>query len=99
MGTPWRLCTECFEKSRAARGWWCPHCDYLKPQLRATPLPINEIVEVKPRKVHPTVAAKAQRKAEADSIAQAIAKVDRNKLPDVISGLRLKAGLRREPCK
>lgn len=100
-GTKFITCLVCFEKSRHRPGWWCGYCGHMRPEplgVEAIPREIKRPVLIKPQprpSVMTKTEAKAQRKAEADSVAQAIAKVDRDKLPDVISGLRLKAGLRK----
>lgn len=97
VGSAWKLCPECFEHSRDNRAWWCQHCGYLKPKVVVwdiQPLTARDVyVEPKPRKVNANVAARAERRAEREQLAQDIAKVDRTKLPKL--NLRPKVGLRR----
>lgn len=97
-GTSWRICSQCKQQSRDNRAWYCPHCDYLKPNVNiwdVVPLTARDVrVEAKPRKVNANVAAKAERRLEREQLAEDIAKIDRSKLPEL--KLRPKAGLRRE---
>lgn len=96
-GTGFRNCPVCGERSRDNRVWWCPFCDYNKPKrmvwdvepLRLSPKVVNKL-----RKVKPEVAAKIQRKLDEDKLAADVNRL-RKPRPDIISGLRLKAGLRK----
>lgn len=96
-GTGFRNCPECNERSRDNRVWWCPYCDYNKPKRMlydVEPLRISERAMAKLKKTKPEVAAKIQRKMDEDKLAADIDKL-RKPRPDVISGLRLKSGLRK----
>lgn len=91
------VCPKCDKYSRVSVGWYCPHCDYRKPNEHGhivRPLTAKDVyVGPKPRKVNANVAAKAERKLERDRLAEDIARIDRSKLP--VLNLRPKAGLRR----
>ncbi len=32
-GREWRMCYQCFERSRNNRAWYCPHCGDKKPKM------------------------------------------------------------------
>lgn len=99
MGTRFTLCLVCFEKSRIRKGWWCPHCEHMKPpeprliDVTPIPRPQRKPVPLPVAKPITKTAAKAERRSERDRLAEDIAKIDRSKLPQL--NLRPKAGLRR----
>lgn len=85
-------CPYCTRQSPVAKVWSCPHCGYLKP---GSSIPkISSVRQIK-AKSKAEKALKAANKLAKDLLAQDVAKMDRSKLPEVVSKMRLKVGLRR----
>lgn len=100
MGTKYILCLVCFEKSRRRKGWWCPHCEHMKPPEprpeQVIPIPPQPVVYEKPKPIKSKpkqISPNLERRLEREQLAKDIARIDRSKLPKL--NLRPKAGLRR----